>query len=72
MDKGGPRVRDCTEQIIEEYWLKEVSIDELWKMRRQNPNLVAHLLKHNTTLAPNFVSRFRGWLDEAKADRLVY
>lgn len=72
MDKGGPRVRDCTEQILEEYWLREVKIDELWKMRRKNTNLVAHLLKHNTTLAPSFVSQFRGWLDEAKADRLVY
>ena len=59
MDKGGPRVSDCIAQIVEDRWLKEVDLDELWVLRRHNPNLVAYLRHEGMTLAPNFARRYR-------------
>ena len=72
MDKGGPRIEDCLQQIVEERWLEKVTIDELQTLRRRNPKLVAYLRHQNMHLVPPFIRRFRNWIERAKSDRLGY
>ena len=70
LDKGGPRISDCLDQIIEESWLQEVTIDQLWALRRRSPKVEAFLMQPGMRNGQLYTRKFRGWVDRAKSARL--